>query len=337
MQEFQIPWEVCARCPQGKCIVVSEGPTISEGFSKCHGLIIRDLATEEVLITHVEPLTARRETYFKMRDWLHNRDGDDLAVLQVVGDEGVKFTTYGDIPTLVEQADPCSWEVYRAPSKAYHWGFVYAVDERILTVNTKQPNEITILRWEPNCLLPPPERISVENWDQRFVIPCKGVEPPGVVFDSWQGAGAGSLTREIRYHGFVALMRPQMFLKLARPLPQTPALIEQSTKWLEKKRNRMDLGWAPLFLVLNPSWVVPGGDVEVVNHEGRHRATFLASHCPDTLVPVLMWAPERLYSASTLDRSLLSKLREGAISEQGDYVMGPLFDTAFIEDRVEEW
>lgn len=151
IQEFQEPWIHCAQCSQGQCVVIGEEgkPAISEGFSKCQGLILLNVLTREALVTHVEPLYMRPQTERKFRMWLQDQGADPLAVLQVLGDQSMKT---GDPGTyMARQAEPCSWEILRVPSGGYHWGFAYLIENDVVAINSKDPNVLTVYNWIPDC------------------------------------------------------------------------------------------------------------------------------------------------------------------------------------------
>lgn len=159
--------------------------------------------------------------------------------------------------------------------------------------------------------------ISPENFDGRFTIPgCP------VVWDSRNGLGATGNNADIRWFGFMALMRPETFLRLALPLG-TPR--ERSTSGLE--RYRILPGWGPPMLYIDVS---NRQMIRVVGHEGRHRAIVFARLCPDALMPVAFMP--RYKRAKDMTPDVLQDIRVRMISEGDGFVFGPLFDEVFVGD-----
>ena len=133
---------------------------------------------------------------------------------------------------------------------------------------------------------------------------------------------------EIAYHGFVALMEPEVFLELATPLSFHP---EQTFQYLEKVR--LQRGWGPPVL-----WIdMTKDEVKIRGHEGRHRTAYILENCPGALIPIHIIIPR--LRAHKITRQMLSHIRSGAMSEAGlnGYIEGPLFSTVFVDGRTEEW
>ena len=111
---------------QGKCVVVDSGLVGYEGFFKNHGIIVKDLETEESLVLHHEAVSISDQVYWQIDRWLNARVDSKLAVLQITGDQSLD---HGEGVTRLEEAHPCSWEFLRIPSKTYHWSFLYDAEE----------------------------------------------------------------------------------------------------------------------------------------------------------------------------------------------------------------
>lgn len=167
--------------------------------------------------------------------------------------------------------------------------------------------------------------LTAASFDGRFSVPgC-----PQIVWDSRDGLGAVGNNADIRWFGFVVLMRPGTFLRLVAPLDEP----RESLHALELYRQMP--GLAPPMLYLD---VEDPGLIRVIGHEGRHRATLTQQLCPDALLPVAI-LPQYL-RARNVTEELLRNIRLGIRSERTQrryddsrFVVGPLFDRVFIQQR----
>jgi len=178
----------------------------------------------------------------------------------------------------------------------------------------------------PDVSGPPSPVLDAHNQNRRFTSPgC-----PQVVWDAREGMGATGNNAEIRHFGFTALMRPADFLRVVLPLVGGPQ--ERSIAGLEA--GRLNPGWGPPMLYISTD----STPMQVIGHEGRHRATLFQQLCPDSLLPVA-FMPQYM-RARDIDEQWLQELRRGIISErhlqlglEGRFVAGPLFDRVYLGDR----
>jgi len=180
----------------------------------------------------------------------------------------------------------------------------------------------------------PAEPLSVSNFDGRFVVP--GCDE--VVWDAQIGAGSTGNVKNIRYMGFMVLMKPSDFLKLAVDLPEELTSRVSFNHLADRVKTE---GWAPLFLTVNLD------RQSVKNHEGRHRAKSFMKLCGDIPVPVYIfpyggddeWGGKyREIRARHVKDEEIRKLNTGMHSEKdqdrnNQYRVGPFFDKAFLQDR----
>jgi len=134
-----------------------------------------------------------------------------------------------------------------------------------------------------------------------------------------EGAGATSYTMDWSYFGFAASMRPSMFLRLA---------FRKDDLTTDRQTARMAQGvsegiaFAPLYLMVN----APGDrhpHYRVTGHEGRHRANQILALVGDDPVPVVMQV--RYVRARDLTPETIATINRGLVSQDGDYVHGPIF------------
>lgn len=166
---------------------------------------------------------------------------------------------------------------------------------------------------------PPSGRVTVDNYEGPVVLDLGG---QSVRFDNKQGLGAVPDVDNIRYMGMVVMMRPSMFLALALRLN----LEDRSERHIEQlPQTMMSPGWGYPFLGI---W--PEGDVYTVNeHEGRHRChTLVNLHC-DEEIPVAIFI--RYFRSRHISPDVIARVRSGLISQNGVFVRGPLFGTAFCD------
>lgn len=148
----------------------------------------------------------------------------------------------------------------------------------------------------------------------------------GLTWDAVDSAALGDTPngRNWQYMGFAVLMRPSVFLLLSHDLGT------KEDGRLIRMRQAPATGkvFAPQQLYFEEfapkQWRVQG-------HEGRHRALMVQEQEGDTAVPVLcyMYGSEhaRPYErrARDITEAMLRSLVQGARSQDGDFVLGPLF------------
>ena len=152
-----------------------------------------------------------------------------------------------------------------------------------------------------------------------------------VKFDNRAGWGNTPNNAEIDYFGFIVMMRPSMFLKLAAPLPRDQA---PST---DKIKQHLEAGGTisnPTLYVTVPSdWRYERFDLEdasIMMHEGRNRMYAMLEINGDEYVEThIFLRSDRIeWRSKLITPAIIQQLNRGAFSENHrSYVLGPLFKT----------
>lgn len=104
-----------------------------------------------------------------------------------------------------------------------------------------------------------------------------------ITFSAADGLGSVPYNQSVYYHGFVAMMKPSVFLKLA--LPHGGERDEDSAKIEALVKKGYALGIP--FLDLNINDLEEGtGPAKIVGHEGRARTLFVLRELGDVPFPV---------------------------------------------------
>lgn len=164
---------------------------------------------------------------------------------------------------------------------------------------------------------------TLANFDKRVAF-CGG----RIVFDSVKGVGSTPNNANVRYMGFGVLMAPKVFLRLTPSLEDRPRT--RSLGYLPTVAQ--DPGWGPSTLYVDRD------SMTVTGHEGRHRAMAFAELCAE---PMLVHIFPRHERARNMTANRVFEIRAGLNSQREplgeDYVKGPLFDYAFVDDKILAW
>ena len=143
------------------------------------------------------------------------------------------------------------------------------------------------------------------------------------------GVGAVPYNREIDYHGLRVTMRPSMFLRLALPLDQNDPEERKAIEYCKSQLDDQGIGAPFLTITVPAAWESDDFSLEakVRDHDGRHRCYAILDKEGDKPIEVhlLMSGGLRRRHISDL---MIKNLRNGILNQQGQYVSGPIFDTA---------
>lgn len=139
------------------------------------------------------------------------------------------------------------------------------------------------------------------------------------IYDPVNGIGAVPNNQSVDYFGFTVMMKPSMFLQLAKPLNRDHAGSVEHLKSAIQNGQRI----GPPFLIINRSEdpVIPS---EVKGHEGRNRMYAIQELYGDqpTLVHIFLGGGERARHITIDDINVMNtKLR----AEHGQQMRGPFW------------
>ncbi len=144
----------------------------------------------------------------------------------------------------------------------------------------------------------------------------------GVPFSSEHGLGAVPFNRSVDYHGFVVLLKPSMFLRLA--LPHTEERHQAAKEIVRLVKEGYPLG--PPFLDI----LLPHDDdpVRVKSHEGRGRMLAVQQLAGDLPVPVhcILRGGDR---TRDITEDHIKAMKNFVMSEDGKRVNEP-FEAIFV-------
>ena len=168
----------------------------------------------------------------------------------------------------------------------------------------------------------------------KFFLPTDSPVPAGVSaldeynLDNERGLGRVPDNGNIDYKGFRTMMKPTVFLKLAKPLPEShrssgyPELVQ-------KIKSGEAIGSPFLSIEIPDGWEDEPPDftrpTRVTGHEGRHRMNAILELEGDVPVEVHLWGR---FEKSELRRRYLTdemfdELEKGLVSETGQYIANP--------------
>jgi hypothetical protein len=147
----------------------------------------------------------------------------------------------------------------------------------------------------------------------------------GVVIDNENGIGATGNNSNVAYLGLRVKMRPSMFRRLARRLSGEQRRVGSSSYLREQMAAGRGIGAPTLYLRIPDDW--QAGDLSlpasIASHEGRHRMLTAAELFGDE--PVETHVLPVHYRRRHLTPQWLQRIQSGVISEDGEYIPGPLF------------
>jgi hypothetical protein len=143
------------------------------------------------------------------------------------------------------------------------------------------------------------------------------------------GVGAVPYNREIDYHGLRVTMRPSMFLRLALPLDQNDPEERKAIEYCKSQLDDQGIGAPFLTITVPEAWESDdfGLEAKVRDHDGRHRCYAILDKQGDKPIEVHLLMSGGMRRRHISD-SMIKNLRNGILNQQGQYVSGPIFDTA---------
>ena len=158
--------------------------------------------------------------------------------------------------------------------------------------------------------------------------------------DNERGLGSTPNNSNVDYMGFRTMMKPSVFLKLAKPLkPYGPGPYGTAgyPELVQKIKSGEGIGSPFLSIEIPDAWEEEPADfsrpTKVTGHEGRHRMNAILELEGDVPVEVHLWGR---FSSSELRRKYMTdemfdELEKGLISETGQYIVNPFLSI----DRVD--
>jgi len=147
------------------------------------------------------------------------------------------------------------------------------------------------------------------------------------VIDNDNGAGRTPNNGNVDYLGIKVMMKPSVFLKLAATMTY------KNDKKLEGlKKYIIDGGKiASPFLYVQlkrKDAILSGEDAKIITHEGRNRMLAVEGTVGDAAIEVHLFFAGDLRNRD-LNAPILKELRLGMFSEDGQYILGPLFEVKY--------
>ena len=146
--------------------------------------------------------------------------------------------------------------------------------------------------------------------------------------DNRQGLGAVPHNADVDYFGLRTVMRPSMFLKLSLPLDKNSPDEQATIQHLRKQINDPGFGAPFLTVVVPEAWENDdfGLEAKVRDHDGRHRMYAILDEEGDDPVEVHIFMPH--FRRRDITDGIIKNLRNGILSQNGQYVSGPIFGDA---------
>lgn len=146
--------------------------------------------------------------------------------------------------------------------------------------------------------------------------------------DNQQGLGAVPHNADVDYFGLRTVMRPSTFLKLSLPLDANAADEKETIQNLRRQINDPGFGAPFLTVVVPESWENDDFSLEakVRDHDGRHRMYAILGEQGDRPVEVHIFLPH--FRRRDITDGIIKNLRNGVLSQNGQYVSGPIFGDA---------
>ena len=145
--------------------------------------------------------------------------------------------------------------------------------------------------------------------------------------DNERGLGSTPNNSNVDYMGFRTMMKPSVFLKLAKPLGDYRSSGYQEL--VQKIKSGEGIGSPFLSIEIPDGWEDEPADftypTRVTGHEGRHRMNAILELEGDVPVEVHLWGR---FESSELRRryitdEMFDELEKGLISETGRYIVNP--------------
>ena len=143
-----------------------------------------------------------------------------------------------------------------------------------------------------------------------------------------QGLGAVPHNADVNYFGLQVVMRPSTFLKLSLPLDKNSPEERETINHLRKHINDPGFGAPYLTVVVPEAWESDDFSLEakVRDHDGRHRMYAILDEQGDQPVETHVFLPH--FRRRDITDNIIKNLRNGILSQNGQYVSGPIFGDA---------
>ena len=146
--------------------------------------------------------------------------------------------------------------------------------------------------------------------------------------DNRGGLGAVPHNADVDYHGLRTVMRPSTFLKLSLPLDKNSPDEQATIQHLRKQINDQGFGAPFLTIAVPEAWENDDFSLEarVRDHDGRHRMYAILDEQGDRPVETHIFLPH--FRRRDITDNIIKNLRNGVLSQNGQYVSGPIFGDA---------
>ena len=168
----------------------------------------------------------------------------------------------------------------------------------------------------------------------KFFLPTDAPVPAGVSaldeykLDNERGLGRVPDNGNVDYMGFRTMMKPSVFLKLAKPLPEGYKS-KDYPELVQKIKSGEGIGSPFLNIEIPNGWEDEPADftrpTKVTGHEGRHRMYAILELEGDVPVEVHLWGrfEEHELRRRHITDEMFDELEKGLISETGQYIANP--------------
>lgn len=146
--------------------------------------------------------------------------------------------------------------------------------------------------------------------------------------DNKRGLGAVPHNADVDYFGLRTVMRPSTFLKLSLPLDKNSPDEQATIQHLRKQINDQGFGAPFLTIAVPEAWENDDFNLEakVQSHDGRHRMYAILDEQGDRPVETHIFLPH--FRRRDITDGIIENLRNGVLSQNGQYVSGPIFGDA---------
>ena len=143
--------------------------------------------------------------------------------------------------------------------------------------------------------------------------------------DNRGGLGAVPHNADVHYFGLRTVMRPSTFLKLSLPLDKNSPDEQATIQHLRKQINNQGFGAPFLTIAVPEAWENDDFSLEarVRDHDGRHRMYAILEEQGDRPVETHIFLPH--FRRRDITDGIIENLRNGVLSQNGNYVGGPIF------------
>lgn len=148
--------------------------------------------------------------------------------------------------------------------------------------------------------------------ETQFAVSKKGKK---VIFDNVNGAGQTSNNQNVIYMGFVAMMTPSDFLKIA--LDDRGTQDRRADELIDGFEHGISIGSPTLYLD------VESETPRITGHEGRGRMKAIKQYLGNELIPVHVILNNG-YRNRDLDTKMIHKIKGMIKTERGDHELGGL-------------